>query len=112
MTLFLRDKGNNTIVDIELYEKEGRIEISATVSILRYTVKLLELYKSNSKDKREKAYSFARTIDNLSEIRGWFYEVYLMHKENTVEEFDNVLKEVRGFLKEVATEFDLCWVED
>ncbi len=71
MTLFLRDKNNITLVDIDLYIKteddHKYVEISSTIDITTYSRFLL-----NTPEKfRAKVIMY---FASLSELRGWMWE--------------------------------------
>ena len=48
----------------------------------------------------------------LSEIRGWLWERYFMGRQNTADEYDNVIKALREILEAVGEEFGLYRIED
>jgi len=108
MTLFLRNEKNETILDIDLYEKEDYIELNSTVCIEPYSKLLLEVFSEDSK----KAAKLIKKFDELQELRGWLWEVYFLGGKNTNKEFYNVLKAVKEMLKKVADEYNLYYVED
>lgn len=105
MTLFLRDKNNITILDMELWIKDNYIELSSTVIIDEYSKLLL----NTPEEKRE---DFIKYFDFLSELRGWLWESYFMGKQNTKDKFDDVLSEVRKILDNIAVETGLHRIED
>ncbi|MCK5601978.1 hypothetical protein KAR91_08920 [Candidatus Pacearchaeota archaeon] len=105
MILFLRDKKNNTVVDIELYKTEGHIELSVFIDIAQYSKLLLTTPK-------EKQLTIITIFNFLSELRGWLWESHFGGRKNTAEEFDEVLDKVRETLAIVAEYTDLHRVED
>ena len=105
MTLFLRDKTNKTVVDIELYKKDGCIELSSYVDIIAYS-KILLNTAANKQQATIEVFAF------ISELRGWLWENYFMGRKNTADEFDKVLFKVREFLDALGQVTDLHRVED
>ena len=105
MTLYLRDKNNNTILDVEYWQKDGHLEISAGVVISHYSLMLLQLPK-------EKQLQFVLEMDNLDELRSWLWENYFIGRQNTDEDYSKVLAELREILKGAAERWDLRYVED
>jgi len=109
MTLFLRDKHNITYADIECWVKieQGKefVEISVSIPIDKYSALLLSTPDSKKAE-------LILLFDMLSELRGWLWEKYFMAKENTADEFDNVLKELRIIVDDVGKRFSLHRVED
>lgn len=108
MTLYIRDKQKRSIVDLELYvKKDGErsyIELDAAVIITPYS----ELLLANLERKDEVIDAF----ETISELRGWLWETFFLGEENDPTKFDEVVAVVRVFLKDIATSFDLYYVED
>jgi hypothetical protein len=106
MILFLRDKNNNTIVDLDCYKsRDGYIDITSTVCIDEYSKLLL----STPEEQRS---LLITEFNNISELRGWLWESHFMGRKNTNEEYDQVIEQLRGMFKNVAKKYDLCYVED
>lgn len=109
MVLYLRNKRNKDIVEIELNVKtdEGTkfVECSCVIDITGYSKLLLSTPEQNQK-------ILIQEFDDLSEIRGWMWERYFAVKKNTESEYDGVLTEVRGWLKQLADKYELNVVED
>ena len=117
MTLFLRDKKNNTIVDVDCYVKteEGKkfVEINSTVCIGPYSLLLLQaVAKGKSLGDPRHMPQFVETFNELQELRGWLWESYFMGGKNDPEKYNDVLENVRKILKAVAMKYDLGYVED
>lgn len=125
MVLFLRDQGNNTIYEVEIWTEiedhgdDGKrrfIEMSTNVNILHYSKHLIQLISNSTRDNSlvEKASEFVTYIDDLSELRGWMWENYFMVKDNDGSDEDEgqIIKMVREKLKQVANTYDLNVVED
>lgn len=108
MILYLRDKRNRTILDVEIYvdgkQERDFVEMHSTVIIEPYSLFLIENI--------DNADEIIATFDELSELRGWMWENYFMVKDNKPEELNNVIKLVTERLKEVAKKFDLGFVTD
>ena len=68
MVLFIRNKKNRSIVDLDVYTKEGYIEITSCVLIDTYSEFLLE-----NLDRKEEIIS---DFNEISELRGWLWEKY------------------------------------
>ena len=105
MTLFLRNKKNETIVDIDCYKSHGCIEVSSVVCIEPYSKFLLDSPESE----RE---GIIRKFDLLQELRGWLWENYFGGRQNTDVEYPMVLGEIKYTLKDIAKKYDLGYVED
>jgi len=107
MILFLRDKNNNTIVDIECYVKNddgAYIELYSSIDIHRYSFFLLE----NQDRKSEIITDFS----DIDELRGWLWERYFMGTKNDPEKYYEVIEILRKLLKAVAEKYKLSYVED
>jgi len=109
MVMYLRDKGNETLLDVDCYVKtEGDckfVELGSTVCIGPYSKLLLQI----PEEERE---HFIALFDFLQELRGWLWESHFATKKNTADEYDDVIETLRGILKGAATLFDLGYVED
>lgn len=114
MTHFIRTQNNKTILDLECWVKseygnDGKhsfVEISASVDIETYSLFLLSIQDPMTQLK------FIADMQELSELRGWLWEVYFMVKQNTPEEYGAVREEVRKMLRHVCELYDLIYVED
>ena len=107
MILFLRDKNNNTIVDIECYVKNDDgtyIELHSAVDIHRYSFFLLE-----NQDRKVEIIADFSIID---ELRGWLWESYFMGGKNNPDKYDDVIAILRAKLRGIAKKYDLNYVED
>jgi len=111
MVLYLRNKRNKDIAEVEINVKTDRddgskyVELSCAIDIKGYSKLLLETPVENQKH-------LIAEFDNFSELRGWMWEVYFMKKKNTPDELDGVIAEVKAMLKSLATKYELCTVED
>ena len=126
MILFIRNKSNETIVDVELYktsqgaknDKVAYIELSSTVCITPYSEFLVRFYtdliksEGTVEEMSERLLEVINDFNDIYELRGWLWEVYFMDKENTPEEFSNVLNEVRTMMRDMANKYNLIYVED
>ncbi len=110
MTYYLRTKGGKTILDVECWikreESNSFVELSSVVDIKNYSILLLE----NTDQKKQ--VQIIADFDQLSELRGWLWEVFFMVKKNTEKEFDGVKTELKAILKKVADKYGLFVVED
>ena len=79
MIFFLRDKNNNTILDVNCYKKDGYIELCSVVCIDTYSKLLLE-------SPEEERGQIIVEFDILQELRGWLWEKYFMGRKNTDDE--------------------------
>lgn len=105
MILFLRNKHNQSIVDIELYiNDDGAVELYPSVIIEKYSKFLLENLNI--------ANEIISDFSAIDDLRGWLWESYFGLRQNTKDEYDNVLEIVRTALREVANKYNLSYVED
>lgn len=109
MILFLRDKKNNTIVDLDCYIDTGEnnyrfIELGVTVDIMHYSFFLLR-----NLDRKAEVIT---TFSDIQELRGWLWERYFMGGSNDPDKYDDVMRYLKTLFKAVAQEFDLRYVED
>jgi len=109
MVLYLRNKRNKDIVEIELNvetdENKKFVECSCAIDVTGYSKLLLSTPELNQQ-------VLIQEFDDLSEIRGWMWERYFAVKKNTALEYDGVLSEVRVWLKLLAEKYELNVVED
>ena len=79
MTLFLRNEKNETILDLEVWVKTedsySFVELSSSIDINNYSLMLI---KNTDKEKQIEMIS---DFDELSELRGWLWEVFFMVKK-------------------------------
>jgi hypothetical protein len=113
MILFLRNKNNRTILDLDCYVKteyNGEptpmkfVEVSVSVAIDTYSHFLL--------DNLQRKDEIIEDFDNISELRGWLWERYFMGGDNDPEKYDDVIKELRTMIKGYAEKYNLHYVED
>ena len=112
MTLFLRTEKGETILDLEIYIKteDGNsfVEISSSIDIKNYSLFLLKNFDIYTL----KQGKIIADFDQLSELRGWLWEVYFMNKKNTEKAFDNVLSEIKKILINIAKKYNLRFIID
>lgn len=103
MTIYLRTPENNTLVDITVFQNGNHPDIRSEVIIKNYSKFLLENHY--------RRHEIIKTFDDLSEMRGWLFEVYLPleNKKATVED---VIERVKLLLKGVSNNFKLNVVTD
>ena len=110
MTLFLRNEKNETILDLEVWVKTedsySFVELSSSINIKNYSLMLI---KNTDKEKQIEMIS---DFDELSELRGWLWEVFFMVKKNEPEEYEFVVQELKVILKKVADKYGLFVVQD
>mgnify|MGYP006303855865 CR=1 FL=1 len=109
MILFLRDRDNNTIVDLDCYIDTGEnnyrfIELQVLVDIRYYSKLLLD-----NLDSRDEIIS---VFSDMQELRGWLWERYFMGGDNDPEKHGDVMRYLKTLFKAVAERYDLRYVED
>ena len=107
MVLFLRDNNNNTLAEVEINKVKdgGYVELHAFVNVQYYSQYLLE-HLDNKK-------IIIDTFKEIQELRGWLWEFYFLNKQNTLDEYNNVIDKVRSYLKgEASILGDMYYVED
>jgi hypothetical protein len=108
MTIYIRDNQKRSIVDLELYvKKEGDksyIELNSEIILTPYSEFLL----ANLDQKEEIIEAFS----TISELRGWLWETFFMGEKNDPTKFDEVVAVVKVFIKDIAADFNLYYVED
>ncbi len=104
MIHYLRDENNNTILDVEVYSDNEDdykyVELKASVIIDNYSLFLLSIEDINEK------FDFINIINELSELRGWLWEVYEDNKP------ENINAEVERMLTEAGEKINLIYVKD
>lgn len=109
MILFLRDKNNNTLLDIDVWiekEKDYKyIELSSLVDIYYYSNMLLEI---NDDIKKE----FINDFYALSELRGWLWEVFFMGGKNDISKYDDVISSLEKILIDISNKYNLTLIKD
>lgn len=78
MTLFIRDAKNKTLIEFEALRRDGDMEPSASLDVVNYS-KFLILHP-------EEQNKIMEIFNNLSEIRGWYYEWYRANRSRPVPE--------------------------
>lgn len=102
MTLFLRNKDNRTIVDIELNEGKNGLDLRVATDIETYSEILLE-----NLDRQEEVVKDFSEIDNL---RGWFFEVFMEMTDKP--DITKAQTEIKKTLIPVAEKYNLFYVID
>lgn len=110
MTLYLRNKKNETLFEAEYYVDsydDGRrfLEISTAFNIREYSEWLLNQDKENRTN-------ILDSFELLSKLRGWLWEVYFMTERNTADKYDEVLKVLSELFTNIANELNLNYVTD
>lgn len=110
MILFLRNEQNQTILDLDVWikteESNSFVEISSSIDISNYSKMLI---KNTDKIIQNQ---MIKDFYELSELRGWLWEIFFMGRKNDPNEFNLVVKELKTILKTVAERYDLFLVED
>lgn len=104
MTLYLRDKNNNTIADIEVSKGKEFVDIRVAIDIRQYSELLL-----NNLDRK---WEIVGTFDFISNMRGWLWEKYAPKYGNKPSDYKDILSHVKHFLVESGKSLDLVLVED
>jgi hypothetical protein len=116
MIHFLRTKTNKTIAEVMCWVKHDHetntdyVEVSASIDIPTYSRELIKRHINSTPT--SSANSFVHAFGELDEIRGWFYEVYLMHKKNTPDTLEETNAVIQHKMLAIANMFDLLYVED
>lgn len=108
MVLYIRDKNNKTLVDIEVWvatENENKyVELSSTIDIENYSNFLI-----NNLNKHVK---IIHDFSNLSELRGWLWERYFIVGKNDGSQIDDVIDKLKVILKKVCKDYKLNLIFD
>ena len=111
MTHYLRDKNNNTIVDLECWNKQNELdnsgkytEVSCSVDIKHYSNFLLNY--EGDKDK------LIMEIDSLAELRGWLWEVYFSEKKNCGDDLLHINEKFSEMFKAAERTLGLIYITD
>jgi hypothetical protein len=104
MTLYLRDKNNNTIVDIELSKGKEFVDIRVAIDIKQYSNLLL-----NNLDRKGEVIGM---FDSISNLRGWLWEDYTPRYGNKPSSYKDIKALVMESLTDTARMYGLTVVED
>jgi len=87
MIHYLRNEKGDTLLDLEVYPKEGVIDMTSAVSIEHYTDFLLSL--DDAEQQKAKI-----VFEKLSEVRGWYWEVYreLINKDPSIKDVNSIIE--------------------
>jgi hypothetical protein len=102
MILFLRDKRNKSILDLEVIsDTNAKIkDIHAVVCIEPYSGFLLR--------NLPRAQEIVKDFEELSELRGWYWEGQVYKDDSSTA----VLELLRARLQAIARKYSLRYVED
>ena len=110
MVHYLRTNNGENVIQTEVYGDidNGTFDLHSSISAYGFGEKVIDIYK-NIKDftyvKR-----FMEDVNELDEVRGLYWEqLRYDDKINTKEDVENIIKDM---YKEVAYEYDLCYVTD
>lgn len=102
MTLYLRNKEKQSLVNIELNRSsQGIVDLSSVVVIEPYS----ELLINNLDRKEEIIADFAM----IGDLRGWLWEYYDVKYDK--DDLGGVLDELRVILRDVAEKYSLSYIE-
>lgn len=99
MVHFLRNKSNRTIIETSVYNND----LHTSTSIAYYTIKFVKIFEED----KAQAIDFSQDIDNLSEIRGLWWE-----KEMDFGNWKSIDDFVEHQYKLVAKKWNLNYVTD
>lgn len=103
MTIYLRTPENDTLVDITVFQNGNHPDIRSDVIIKNYSKFLLENHY--------RRHEIIKVFDDLNELRGWLFEVYLP-LENKDATKEDVIRRVKLILKDISNNFKLNVVTD
>lgn len=109
MVLFLRNKKNETILDVEVFVK---IESPNRKFVELHSVVRIDTYSKFLLDNVDIADDIISAFYDLSELRGWLWETFFGGGLNEANDYQQVVKEVSQMLKDVAEKYDLKFVTD
>jgi len=87
MVHYIRNEKGDTLLDLEVFSKEGQPDLRSVVNIKNYSNFLLE-----ADDDRQR-FLITHVFESLSEARGWYWEVYraTINNKPTKEDTDKVI---------------------
>lgn len=99
MTIYIRDKNNNTICDIEIWTEKDNfnndyVDISSVVDIESYS----ELLLNNT----EKTEILVNDFIFIQELRGWLFEFFSVKDKLGAKHKPTVVYHVKEILKEIC----------
>ena len=101
MTLFLMNEENRTVVDIEINDGKNGMDVSVSTIISTYSKLLI--------DNIERKDEVIEDFQEIDELRGWFWEVYMETPEPT---FNGAVDQIRNHLLHIAEKYKLNYVVD
>lgn len=102
MTLFLRNKKNETIVDIEINNGKNGMDVRVVTIITTYSKLLIE-----NIDRKDE---IIEDFGNIDELRGWFWEVYMNNVSNPT--LHDVTIQIKNKLLPIAEKYKLNYLTD
>lgn len=103
MVLFLRDKNNNSLVDLNIYKGKEGLDCNSVVDVVVFADLLLKI---EDYQKRE---SFIKAMYYFQEIREEFFNE---KKNNSDEELIRLKEMIKFAMLEACKKFNLWYVED
>jgi hypothetical protein len=98
MLLYLKDSDDYEVYTVLIYHDGDGFDLRASLHAIGYTKLVLE---STMGDLNKLVSSFK----DLSEIRSWYFDEYIMARKVTVEE--ELVEQVREMMSSVADDYDL-----
>lgn len=105
MVIFLRDKNNRDIWEIEIYEKNGSVDISTAIYLKEYSLKLFTIGIG-------KLIEFVDDMTYLTELRGIFFESCDENFKRARNDYSFAIEYIREIVKRIGKKYDLRVVED
>lgn len=110
MIFQIRAKDIGTMVDIETYitskELGSYTELRTWISIKEYTEYLLNIKDSI------KQLEFCIMIDEVSEMRGWLWEVYKPSKKTNEEQMNDIILHIKTVFKNICNMFERLYINE
>lgn len=106
MTMFLRNKDNVSLCEVECFIDGVHLDIRSVVCLKEYSQFLLSIENIVRRD------GIIKDFLSVSELRGWLWERYFEDGENTSDEYDRVLTILRTKLKKISEKYNLNFAED
>lgn len=104
MTLFLRNKNRQSVVDIEIWNKDV-IDLRVATDLKLYSEILLSLPEGRQQD-------CIADFNYIDTLRQWLFEYYEFEIKNDGHDFDNVVKEIKEQMLAMCHKYDLYFIVD
>lgn len=104
MTHYLRDEDGENLIEAECYNGD----VSTAVYVANYSATIVEkTINCDSKEKEQELYDFIGWMENMSEIRGLWFENHI--DSGAYKDIENM---VGSLFKTMARKHDLQYVTD